>query len=129
MDEYGVDLAIWWHQRRWVALLDLIEQLPTACRWREAMHKDPEYARQVLAYEDKHGDQQSKKLWTPPWSEFDTTAIELREIVNLLHGIGTGLGLFSGGKPFPEPETALAVLKQRRADHETDLMIAQLLGR
>lgn len=92
------------------------------------MHNDPEYAARALKYEDEHGDQ-AKQLWTPAWSEFDLNAIQQREVINLLRDIGLGLGVFSGGKPFPAPSTALATLKQNIADRDTDQMIAQLMGR
>lgn len=92
------------------------------------MHDDPEYARLALDYEDEHGDQ-SDQLWTPRWSEFDLGAIQQREVINLLRGIGEGLGVFTGGRPFPGPATALDELKQRIADRDTAMLIAQLLGR
>lgn len=111
-----MDLAVWWRERRWLALLELIDQLPFASRVTEAVWNDPEQA--ALIAQAPKGD----GAWSPRVQEFDLTASQLRELINgqqmLLHAIVRG----NGGKPgkfvpYPAPVTEVdrqQVIAERR---------------
>jgi len=78
-----VDLAAWWRARRWRALLELIEQLPPASRFQEAVHNDPEQARFIAMAREfgPDGDEDDEREpWAPPMSQYDLVAMLLREI-------------------------------------------------
>jgi hypothetical protein len=99
-----VDLAEWYAAGRWVALLDLIDGLPTACRLNEAIVNDPEAAA-AIANAPKSSDE-----WAPRVSEFDLTAHLLREILHATKTNGQISIATAGGrpgelKPFPAPVT------------------------
>ena len=101
-----MDLAEWYAGGRWVALLDLIDGLPTACRLNEAIVNDPEAA-EVIAAMPKSTDE-----WSPRVAEFDLTAHLLREILHAVKGNGQiSIGVAGGKpgelKPFPAPVTAV----------------------
>lgn len=97
-----MDLAAWWRARRWRALLELIEQLPTASRFRGAVLNDPEQARMIaLAREYGTDDDDTPEPWSPPVAEYDLTAQLLREI---LHTVTAAAGAKSPAY-FPAPRT------------------------
>lgn len=99
-----MDLAGWYAAGRWVALLELIDGLPTACRLNEAIVNDPEAAA-VIANTPKSSDE-----WAPRVSEFDLHAHLSREVLHAVKGLGQILIATAGGKPgelrpFPAPVT------------------------
>lgn len=96
-----MDLAEWWRARRWRALLELIDQLPTASRTREAIMNDPDEAR-LIAFHREYGKPGEKdEPWAPRLSEFDLHAVLLREIA---HSIAALAGAKSPDY-FPGPKT------------------------
>ncbi|MBT8162792.1 MULTISPECIES: hypothetical protein [Arthrobacter] len=106
-----MDLAEWYAARRWVALLELIDMLPTACRLNEAIANDPEMAahlaQQRLARKDDDADP-----WSPPLSEYDLNVTLLREILHAVKGLRQVSIAAAGGKPgheepFPAPRTEI----------------------
>lgn len=116
---YGVDLAEWYANGRWVALLDLIDGLPSACRFNEAIVNDKEYAAQIAAMP------KSDSEWTPRVAEFDLNAHILREILHALKGLKQVTVAAAGSrpgeeKPFPAPKTELD-----RAIEEADRLWAE----
>lgn len=86
LSEYGVDLGEWWRARKYRPLLDLIDQLPQACRLNEAVQNDPEQAMAIaMAREYAHpadGDEQERPLWSPPVRHYDLHAMLLREVAH-----------------------------------------------
>ena len=101
-----MDLAEWYAAGRWVALLELIDNLPTACKLNEAIANDPEAAAQ-LAEAPRSADP-----WSPRVSEFDLTATILREILHAIKGLRQVSIAAAGGKPgeekpFPAPYTEI----------------------
>jgi hypothetical protein len=101
-----VDLAEWYAGRRWVALLELIDNLPTACRLNEAIANDPEAAAALAAAP------RSEDPWSPRVSEFDLTATMLREILHAIKALKQVSIAAAGGKPgeekpFPAPFTEI----------------------
>ena len=106
MQVYGVDLAEWYAAGRWVALLDLIDMLPAACRLNEAIANDPEAARQIARMPQPEGE------WSPRVSEFGLEAHMLREIIHELKALRQVSIAAAGGKPgedkpFPGPRTEI----------------------
>lgn len=74
-----MDLAEWWQQRRWKALLELIDELPAASRLNEAIQNDPEQARLIAKTPQGDGED-----WSPRVRDYDLTAMLLREIREML---------------------------------------------
>ena len=121
-----MDLAEWYRARRWVALLELIDMLPAACRLNEAIANDPETARHFASFPP------SSEVWSPKVSEFDLHAIMLRDALGKLTTIQQTVVASAGGKPspakpFPAPYTAIDRAKAEM-DREFVEDIAGLLG-
>ncbi|KUM34533.1 hypothetical protein AR689_10340 [Arthrobacter sp. EpRS71] len=106
MSVYGVDLAEWYANGRWVALLDFIDGLPSACRLNEAIVNDKEYAAHIASQPKPKGE------WAPRVSEFDLNAHLLREILHAVKSLRQTSIAVAGGKPsdeapFPGPRTEI----------------------
>lgn len=101
-----MDLAEWYAAGRWVALLDLIDMLPSACRLNEAIVNDKEYAAHIASLP------KSDSEWAPRASEFDLNAHLLREILHAVNELRRVSLAAAGGKPgelkpFPGPRTEI----------------------
>ena len=114
-----MDLAEWYAAGRWVALLDFIDGLPSACRLNEAIVNDKEAAEQIAAMP------KPDEEWAPSVSEYDLTAHLLREILHAVKGLRQVSIAAAGGnpgaeKPFPAPRTeidrAIAELERQWAE-------------
>lgn len=116
-----MDLREWLRPERGRALLDLIEQCPSACRWREAAANDLEVAQDSLAQET--GARQQK--WAPRVSEYDLTALLLARAVDLLGVVASGKQI-KGYRPFPTPRTAADVVRAQQAMESAHDLIAQV---
>lgn len=120
-----MNLATWWKARRWVALLELINQLPNTSRTQAAMVNDPELVAQMLDSEDD-----DTPAWSPPLTDWNTSAVLaaetrdlLLDVVRLLSGIRSGIPIVqqerlkpapkTGGKPFPRPVTEIDRARRR----------------
>ncbi|SEI44673.1 hypothetical protein SAMN04487917_101337 [Arthrobacter sp. yr096] len=106
MQVYGVDLAEWYAAGRWVALLDFVDGLPSACRLNEAIVNDKEYAAYMASLP------KSEDEWAPRVAEFDLNAHLLRELLHAVKSLSTVTLAAAGGKPseptpFPAPRTEL----------------------
>ncbi|MCZ9884154.1 hypothetical protein [Arthrobacter sp. B2a2-09] len=106
-----MDLAEWFAAKRWVALLELIDNLPTACRLNEAIANDPEMAA-VLAEQRLSRLDDDADPWSPKISEFDLNITVLREILHAVKGLRQVSIAAAGGKPgeetpFPAPYTEI----------------------
>lgn len=126
MQVYGVDLAVWWRGKRWVGLLELIDQLPSASRVNEAVLNDREFAEAVVARES--GD---RPEWAPKVSEFDLHATLLRDVIQALQGVQAAVIAAAGGKPpkikpYPAPRTALEEVRQDVLQAWADSLISRL---
>ena len=110
---YGIDLAAWWRTRRWKALLELIDQLPSSARLSESIQNDPEQAA-LIAQIPKPDDP-----WAPSFRDFDLDATLLREIRELLvQLIRITIGSSAPKiKPFPVPVTEVDRAR-KRLDHD-----------
>jgi hypothetical protein len=101
-----VDLAEWYAAGRWVALLDYIDGLPSACRLNEAIVNDPEAAAAIAAQP------KSDVEWAPRFAEFDLNAHLLREILHAVKSLRQVSMAAAGAKPgeekpFPYPRTEI----------------------
>ena len=114
-----MDLAEWYAAGRWVALLDFIDGLPSACRLNEAIVNDKEAAAQIAAMPDP------TEEWAPRVAEFDLHAHLLRELLHAVKSNGQISIAAAGGKPgevkpFPAPRTeidrAIAALEREWAE-------------
>lgn len=120
---YGVDLAVMWRERRWVALAELIDQLPTASRFFEAVHNDPE---QVALMAEQV--QQAKGEWRPRLSEWRLEHVMLQRLIAAVEVGNADFLVANGGKPgkvrvFPGPETGVEKAReQARIDRQRALI-------
>jgi len=114
-----VDLAEYYAAGRWVALLDFIDGLPSACRLNEAIVNDKEAAAQIAAMP------KPDEEWAPSVSEYDLQAHLLREILQANKALIQVTIAAAGGKPgsdkpFPAPRTeidrAIAALERQWAE-------------
>ena len=107
-----MDLAVWYQAKRWVALLELIDMLPAACRLNEAIANDPESAAHLAQLRIEREQSEEASEWAPRISEFDLTAVLLREILHAVKGLRQVSIAAAGGKPgdeapFPGPMTLI----------------------
>ena len=114
-----MDLAEYYAAGRWVALLDFIDGLPSACRLNEAIVNDKEAAEQIAAMP------KPDEEWAPSVSEYDLQAHLLREILQANKALIQVTIAAAGGKPgadkpFPAPRTeidrAIAALERQWAE-------------
>ena len=101
-----MDLAEWVTARRYGALLDLIDQLPSASRYSEAVSLHPEYAKQLANMPEPD------EPWAPRQAEFGLTEHLLTNISDQLQVL-TVVTLKAAGakpgepKPMPRPKSAI----------------------
>lgn len=105
----GVDLRLWWRERRFRALLDLIDQLPAASRLSEAIQNDPEHAELIARAREETADE-DREPWSPRVSEYDLHAHLMRDVIQAVIGVRTAVIAAAGGKPrstpaYPAPVT------------------------
>ena len=129
MQVYGVDLARWWRARRWRALLDLIDQLPMASRFAEAVANDPEQARLIALQRQRSGDDGA--AWSPRLAEFDLHARLLRDVINGLLGVQSAVIAAAGAKPpkpepYPVPVTEIDRAIERATEEWAESLISRL---
>jgi len=86
-----VDLAVWFRARRWVALLELIGQLPQSSRLNEVQLDDPEFAAEIAAAERRAEQSGSTREWRPKIRDWDLHAQLLREIREAVIAVRSGL--------------------------------------
>lgn len=125
-----MDLAQWWQERRWKALLELIDQLPGPSRFNEAVLNDREFAEAAIEHENNRGDG-SKPEWAPRVSEFDLHAVLLRDVIQALQGVQAAVIAAAGGKPpkfppYPAPKTALDEVRKQELQTWADDLISKL---
>lgn len=124
-----MDIAHWVRCRRWRALLELIDQLPAASRFREAVANDPEQARLAIEREDSADPDEEAEPWSPRVSDWTLEAVLLRQIREGLVSVFQQLVASGGRTPphveaFPVPRTAVD-----RAREEADVVWAMGLMR
>lgn len=118
-----MDLAVWYREKRWVALLDLIDGLPGASRFNEAISNDPELAAQIAAQPDP------VEPWRPRVQDYTLTNMLLAQIADGMKSLQQTQIAAAGGKPsqvkpFPSPRTAIDRAKEA---HEKQF-VSDVLG-
>lgn len=126
MSEYGVDLAVWFRNRRWVAILDYIDMLPSPNRLTEAMMNDPEYAMEIAMRPE------SEDSWSPPFRDYNLQAVMMREVITKLEVVIQTLTASGGAKPksfkpFPTPVTEVDRAKEK-LERQHVVGIAEMVG-
>lgn len=124
-----MDLARWWRARRWRALLELIDQLPMASRYAEAIANDPQQARLVVEAQEKQG--RSGESWKPRYAEFDVHARMLRDVIQAVMGVQAAVIAAAGNRPppmesYPAPVTEIERAVQRATEEWADSLISRL---
>lgn len=98
LQHFGVDLAVWWKQRRWRALLELIEQLPHASRLWEARLNDDEEAERILDQMEKDEEKSSARN-VVAIREHDRTSVQLEDLKEQIANLTNTVRGIAGGKP------------------------------
>lgn len=123
-----MDLSEWLENGRVRALLDVIDQLPSASRLYEAMVNDPAEAATLAKARLNAGDSEE---WSPRVSEFDLTAHMLRELIHETRMMRAVLIQANGGKPgelkpFPAPRTEIDAAVERLEREWTEDFLGKL---
>lgn len=122
----GVDLRSWWRERRFRALLDLIDQLPAASRLNEAIQNDPEHAELIArAREEADNEDEGREPWSPRLAEYDLHAHLMRDMIQALVGVRTAVIAAAGGKPRSVPDYPTPVTEVDKATARLERAWAQ----
>lgn len=110
-----MDLAQWVADGRWEALLELIDQLPSASRFNEAVAQDEESAEYLLSLPESEGGPN----WSPRVAEFDLTNTLMVSLINEVKMLSQTVIASGGGKPkkikpYPVPRTAIDRARERQ---------------
>lgn len=126
-ERYGVDLARWWRERRFRALLDLVDQLPGASRLNEAIQNDPEQAEVIARNIDqlKQRGEGERGQWSPRVAEYDLHANLLRDLIQSVLGLRAAVIASAGGKPGSVPTYPVPVTEVDRATARLERAWAQ----
>lgn len=142
MEVYQVDLPAWLAARRYRAVLELIDELPQACRLQEAILNDPEQAQLILAEElardeaelvgymrgvdidpddlrEDEAPDRAEPLWRPRLRDWDTAAIQRAAIHAQLVALNHNSVRAAKGKPgppqyLPAPRTLVDDLRDQQ---------------
>lgn len=93
-------------------MLELIEELPSASRFNEAIQNDPEQAELIArAREEQQQDPDYEpEPWSPRLADYDLHASLLRDVIQGILGLRAAVIASAGGKPgtvpmYPTPVT------------------------
>lgn len=128
---YGVDLSEYLGQGRWRAVLELVEELPWASRFREAQLNDPEYAdaiaeQQLFVDPDKPDDGPRISEFGPVEQKL-TLLIEYTKALLMWTQKGAGVKSPKPIKPELTPKTLVSALVERK-EQEVGYEIATQFG-
>lgn len=119
---FGADLGVFLYQRRWRALLELIEMLPHASLLWEARLNDPVEAELILdqmeAQEDEDGKQSAHEVAI---REHDRHSVQLEDLKDLLGNLINTVRGVAGSKParFQRDKTR-SLIDQLRWERDID---------
>lgn len=111
--------------RRWPALLELIDGLPQASRFREAVLNDPEVAEEVARERFEQGDDGDGK-WRPALRDWDLQALMLAQLIDAVQYNTAVTFATAGAKPpkgenFPVPQSAIdEALERIKSEHHRE---------
>lgn len=128
----GLELGKLWRARKFRKLLRLIDQLPAATRFSNAVANDEEHVERLLA----SGVQPSQTPSGPSLSEWTPIVSLLTDISDQLQGL-TVATLAAGGagakagkvKPRPRPSTAFETVRHRQALARHNALVARVIRR
>jgi len=116
----GVDLADLWRQRRWRKLLSLIDQLPRASRFMEALAADEDLARLYLEHADDDEPPPGERWsdWTPERDGLARVEDAIQLLTRTVAAVG-GAKNSSPFKPAARPRSAMDDVRDvdRRGRH------------
>lgn len=124
---------MWFREKRWVGLLDLIDGLPAASRFNEAVSNDPEAARLLAQMRIDSEESGQAKPWTPRVSEYRLEHVQLGAVLSELKRMNQALTVQITQKkpeaavPFPSPVTAID-LAEKAIERERTVELAALFG-
>lgn len=104
-----MDLDGWYAAGRWVGLVELIDMLPAASRFNEAIANDPEMARELARLPKPEGE------WSPRVSEFGLQEQMFQMMISQLIQIKQSILASAGEKPTPEKSFPSPVTEIDRA--------------
>lgn len=112
-----MDLAQWVADGRWEALLELIDQLPSACRFNEAIAQDDDAADELVKFSDQ--DDSERPAWSPRVAEFNLSNMLMVSLINEIKMLSQTVIASGGGnpkkvQPFPTPKTAIDRARERQ---------------
>lgn len=119
---FGADLGVFLYQRRWRALLELIEMLPHASLLWEARLNDPVEAERILnqieAQEDEDGKPSSHEVAI---REHDRHSVQLEDLKELVGNLINTVRGVAGSKParFQRDKTK-SLLEQLRWERDIE---------
>lgn len=119
---------MWWRERRWRSLLDLIDGLPNASRLTDALMNDPVSAEEIALLPEKGG------KWHPQVRDYDTTAILLSRLLVATQEVSRVLAAVHSGKkpgrgePMPAPLTAVDAIRRDLLERAAHDLIRELGG-
>lgn len=117
--QMGVDLGLWWSQGRYRALLDMLDQRPSASRLSEAIYTDPSNA-QVLLDERRRMSKRHRR-WSPRISEYNLQAELTAMLINDVRSI---FGNARQWELVPGPESAADALERHEQELDALAIIA-----
>lgn len=121
-----------WRSRRWRRLLDLIDQLPAASRFAEAVASDPEHMEQIVAHQEANPETRGPK--GPRLSEYTLTVERLDTLIDEIRQLTAAVIVVNGGnapkfQPQPRPGSVeVAEIKHRRRLAQHEELTRRLLG-
>lgn len=133
MSEYnGLEFGKLWRARKFRRLLSLVDQLPPATRFSNAVANDEEHVERLLA----SGVQPSQAPTGPSLAEWTPVVALLTDISDQLQGL-TVATLAAGGaganagkvKPRPRPTTAFDTVKHRQALARHEALVRRVIRR
>lgn len=130
--EYGLEFGKLWRARRIRRMLSLIDQLPPATRFSNAVANDEEHVERLLA----SGVQPSSAPSGPSLREWTPEVALLTDISDQLQGVvvailaAAGAGANAGKvKPRARPTTAFDTVKHRQAVARHEALVRRVIRR
>jgi hypothetical protein len=119
----GWDLVELVEQGRWAFTLNLVEHLPRASYYAEAVLQDDEYAEQVAAQPSRRVEMPVHQ-WTP---ELEALAVMVDRLAHVANAVVASAGGRPGRvDPYPRPVTAIDRARSARSRKAVEEMAARL---
>lgn len=123
-----------WLQRRWRALMSLIDHLPPNTHYHAALSQDEEHAKMLIEAEDaakKAGKPldrgPSVATWSPEVGVLTSILDALRENTYVTKAVATDKGGGKPPKPAPRPTNVLERVRLRMKQQRHDILVRRML--